>query len=261
MNALPLIGIVSVGMVIIFALAWHWGTRLKNYSLVDAFWAGGIGLSGVLFAIFGTGDISKRIVAASLAAFWGGRLAYHLQKRIRKHHPEEDSRYQKLREIWEGRETRSFFWFFQAQAVSVLLLALPYLLVSSDATPWGLFESFGLTVALIGIAGEMLADHQMSKFKEKDNRSTSVCQEGLWNYSRHPNYFFEMVIWIGIFLFACGSAYGWTTFYAPAIITFLLLKVTGIPPTEASAVKRKGDAYRDYQRTTSPFIPLPKKSS
>ena len=70
-----------------------------------------------------------------------------------------------------------------------------------------------------------------------------------------------MVIWIGLFLFACGSAYGWTTFYAPAVITFLLLKVTGIPPTEASAVKRKGAAYREYQDTTSAFIPLPKKSS
>ncbi|YCM45710.1 DUF1295 domain-containing protein [Verrucomicrobiaceae bacterium 227] len=261
MNDLILLTVVAALVILDFIAGWWFGTKIKNYSLVDALWAAWIGLAGILYAILGSGDVPKRIAAGALAAIWGGRLAYHLQKRIRKHHPEEDSRYQKLREIWQGRETRSFFWFFQAQAISVLLLALPYFLIARDASPWGLFETLGLTVALIGITGEILADHQMSQFKKHDNRSTSVCQDGLWNYSRHPNYFFEMVIWIGLFLFACGSAYGWTTFYAPAVITFLLLKVTGIPPTEASAVKRKGDAYRDYQDTTSAFIPLPKKSS
>jgi len=129
-----------------------------------------------------------------------------------------------------------------------------------DSSPWGIWETLGLTVALIGISGETLADYQMTTFKKENHRANTVCREGLWKYSRHPNYFFEMIIWIGLFLFACGSAYGWTTFYAPAIITFLLLKVTGIPPTETSAVKRKGDSYRDYQRTTSAFIPLPPKS-
>ena len=261
MNDALLLGLVAAVTFIAFTLAWRWGTRLENYSLVDAFWAGGIGLAGLTFALFGNGDFSKRLAAGALALFWGGRLAYHLQKRIRKHHPEEDSRYQKLREIWEGRVPRSFFWFFQAQAVSVLLLALPYFLIGRDVSPWGLFETIGFTVALIGIFGELLADRQMDQFKEKDNRSTSVCRDGLWKYSRHPNYFFEMIIWIGLFLFACGSALGWVTFFAPAIITFLLLKVTGIPPTEASAVKRKGEAYREYQRTTSAFIPLPPKSS
>jgi len=261
MNDLTLFGIVAGLVVVDFMAGWWFGGKIKNYSLVDAIWAAWIGLAGVIYAVFGNGDLPKRIAAGSIAALWGFRLAYHLQKRIRKHHPEEDSRYQKLREIWQGRVKSAFFWFFQAQALSVVLLSLPYFFISRDASPWGAFETIGLTVALIGLAGEMLADHQMSKFKEKDDRSTSVCREGLWKYSRHPNYFFEMVIWIGIYLLACGSAWGWTTLYAPLTITFLLLKVTGIPPTEASAVKRKGDAYRDYQRTTSPFIPLPPKSS
>jgi len=83
---------------------------------------------------------------------------------------------------------------------------------------------------------------------------------GLWRYSRHPNYFFESVFWLGIYLTACGAQYGWATFYAPLLITFLLIKITGIPVTEASALLRKGDAYREYQRTTSAFIPLPPKS-
>lgn len=261
MNDLFLLAVVAALVILDFTVGWWFGTRIRNYSLVDALWAAWIGLAGVIYALFGTGDLPKRLAAGGLAAAWGFRLAYHLQKRIRRHHPEEDSRYQKLREIWQGRVPSAFFWFFQAQALSTLLLSLPYFLVARDASPWGHFETLGLTVALLGLGGEMLADHQMSRFKDKDDRSTSVCREGLWKYSRHPNYFFEMVIWIGIYLFACGSAWGWTTFFAPAVITFLLLKVTGIPPTEASAVKRKGEAYREYQRTTSAFIPLPPKSS
>ena len=260
MSDLTILGIVAGLVILDFVGGWWFGGKINNYSLVDAMWAFWIGLAGVVYAVFGSGDLEKRIAAGTIAAIWGFRLAYHLQKRIRKHHPEEDSRYQKLREIWEGRVSSAFFWFFQAQALSVLLLALPYFLIARDSSPWGILEMSGLTVAIIGICGEVLSDHQMSKFKSTDNRSSSVCREGLWKYSRHPNYFFEMVIWIGVYLFACGSAWGWTTFFAPVTITFLLLKVTGIPPTEASAVKRKGDAYREYQRTTSPFIPLPPKS-
>lgn len=260
MNDLTLLGTVAALVVLDFTSGWWFGGKIKNYSLVDAMWAFWIGLAGVIYSFFGTGDLDKRIAAGSMTAIWGFRLSYYLQKRIRKHHPEEDLRYQKLREVWEGRVSSAFFWFFQAQAISVLLLALPYFLISRDSSPWGVFETIGFTIAVIGISGEILADHQMSEFKSRDTRSSSVCRNGLWKYSRHPNYFFEMVIWIGIYLFACGSAWGWTTFFAPATVTFLLLKVTGIPPTEASAVKRKGAAYREYQRSTSPFIPLPPKS-
>ncbi len=97
----------------------------------------------------------------------------------------------------------------------------------------------------------------MARFKKGKPGKNEICREGLWRYSRHPNYFFESVIWLGFYTYACGSAWGWTTIHAPAIIVFLLLKVTGIPPTEASAVRRKGDAYRRYQETTSAFIPWP----
>ncbi|MEJ6723942.1 MAG: DUF1295 domain-containing protein [Akkermansiaceae bacterium] len=253
---------LSVGLLIhaLFFIGWLVGKKVTNYSLVDALWAFGIALSGILFALLGNGDEPKRIAAGALAAFWGIRLGYHLQKRIRKHHPTEDSRYQKLREIWQGRVHSAFFWFFQAQALSVLILALPYFLVSRDATPWGLFETIGLTIALIGICGEILSDHRLSTFVENRTDPNAICKTGLWRYSRHPNYFFEMVIWIGVYLFACGSAFGWATLHAPVIITYLLLKVTGIPPSEASSLKKKGDRYRQYQRTTSPFIPLPPKS-
>jgi steroid 5-alpha reductase family enzyme len=97
----------------------------------------------------------------------------------------------------------------------------------------------------------------MAGFKARNKDSRAVCQDGLWNYSRHPNYFFEAVIWSGFYIFACGSEWGWTAVHAPVAIIYLLLRVTGIPPTEAAAVLRKGDAYRNYQKTTSAFVPWP----
>lgn len=237
---------------ILFTLLWLWCRKIDNYSWVDAGWAFGIGLTGVVWLVTQSDWEPKHWAAAALIGFWSFRLFWHLQKRIRKHHPAEDSRYQKLREV-----LGSFFWFFQAQAVSVVLLALPFYFIARDTSAWGFWEGAGLIVALTGIGGETLADHQMSKFKASNSDSMAVYRDGLWKYSRHPNYFFEGVIWIGFYVFACGSAHGWAMVYAPVIIIFLLLKVTGIPPTEASAVKRKGDAYREYQRTTSAFIPLP----
>lgn len=242
----------------LFILAWACARKWDNYSLVDAVWAFGIGMAGCLWLIVSGGASLKHLVSGLLLAFWSLRLGWFLQRRIRRMHPSEDTRYAKLRELWSGRVATAFFWFYQAQAVSVLLLALPFLCIAVDPdSSWTAWETAGLLVALIGICGEWLADSQMAGFKAGNPDPEVVCQRGLWRYSRHPNYFFEAVIWIGFYLFACGSESGWAMFYAPVIILFLLLRVTGIPPTEASAILRKGDAYRRYQQTTSPFIPWP----
>lgn len=250
----------TVMMCGLFLVAWLFAVRWDNYSIVDAVWAFGIGLTGVLWLGFSGSGSPKIIVAGVMLLMWSLRLGLHLERRIRRAHPDEDSRYAKLREVWSGRVPRSFFWFFQGQAVSVVLLALPFLLISADPDrDWSGWETAGLAVTLLGIFGEALADAQMSRFKSGNPPHSEICREGLWRYSRHPNYFFESVIWVGFFVYACGSSWGWTTIHAPAIITFLLLKVTGIPPTEASAVRRKGDAYRRYQETTSAFIPWPPK--
>jgi steroid 5-alpha reductase family enzyme len=245
----------------VFAAAWIWARRIDNYSLVDAVWALAIGTVGILWLATGDGALPKRAIAAGLLAAWSIRLGYHLQRRIRRHHPAEDARYVDLRRAWTGRVATAFFWFFQAQALSVILLALPFLAIAAYAPArWSPSEFIGIAVTLTGILGESLADRQMSAFKAANNDARAVCRAGLWRYSRHPNYFFESVIWFGFYLFACGSGWGWATLHAPGLILFLLLRVTGIPPTEAAAVARKGDAYRAYQRSTSAFIPLPPRT-
>ena len=251
--------LVLIANFLIFTAAWAFCVKIKNFSPVDAFWAACIGLSSLFFLLMDSPN-PKEIVAAILIGTWGARLGYHLARRIAKHHPDEDTRYEKLREVWKGKVNMMFLLFFLGQAVSVFLLALPFHIIASDPDPtFTPLSIIGAIVALTGLVGETIADKQMSAFKAEDPSPKSVCRKGLWKYSRHPNYFFESVIWVGFFLFAAGSPWGWTTIYAPAIITFLLLKVTGIPPTEASALKRKGEAYREYQRTTSAFVPLPPK--
>lgn len=247
--------------LLIFTAAWAFCVKIKNFSPVDAFWAICIGLTSLFFLLLESPN-PKQITAAILIGAWAGRLGYHLSRRIAKHHPSEDSRYTKLREIWQEKSNPFFLLLFLGNATLVLLLALPFYLISADPnSSFDLFSIIGTVVTLIGLIGETLADKQLAAFKGTEPNPKSICRNGLWKYSRHPNYFFESVIWLGFFIFALGSPYGWITIYAPAIITFLLLKVTGIPPTEASAIKRKGEAYREYQRTTSPFIPFPPKPS
>lgn len=261
MNGIWGLAIGVSAMALVFLLAWMWAKKSDNYSLVDAVWAFGIGFTGCLWLLLNAGG-AKSWVAMALLGLWSLRLGLHLERRIRRMHPAEDARYVKLREHWNGRVARSFFWFFQAQGVSVVLLALPFLMISLDSNrDWSWWESAGLIVTLTGIIGEGIADSQMTGFKAKNSDSKAVCQDGLWRYSRHPNYFFEGVIWVGFYVFACGSEWGWATVHAPIIIIYLLLKVTGIPPTEAAAVRRKGAAYLAYQASTSAFVPWPPKKT
>jgi steroid 5-alpha reductase family enzyme len=190
-----------------------------------------------------------------------------LSYRIAKAHPEEDRRYQQLREAWKKKEALFSFLFFQAQALSVIFLTLPFFLIGMNRHPgWNVWEIGGSALLIVAMLGEATADRQLAHFKKRSASHSVVCQEGLWKYSRHPNYFFEALLWIAFYLIASGSPYGWITLYAPATIIFLLLKVTGIPPAEASSLRSKGEAYKRYQATTSILIPwfpknLPLKST
>ena len=154
-----------------------------------------------------------------------------------------------------------FLVFFEMQALLVAIFSLPFLFAASNPAPglnW--IEITGLLVAALALGGEAIADRQMQRFKADPAHRGEVCQAGLWFYSRHPNYFFESMVWWGFFLAALGSPYGWISVLCPLFILYFLLKVTGIPLTEEYAVKSKGDAYREYQRTTSAFVPWFKKT-
>jgi steroid 5-alpha reductase family enzyme len=256
---------VALPLFVAFAAVWWLARKIDNYSVVDPAWAlGFLWPIGVFaFANWSAGHPSRIVLFGTMGALWSLRLGTYLSLRVARHHPEEDVRYQQLREKWKGSPGRSFFWFFQAQALTVIVLAVPFMLVFDNRQPaLGALEWAGFTVWIIGLLGESLADWQMMRFKSASGNKGKVCNVGLWHYSRHPNYFFESLIWWGFWLFACGSSWGWVTLYAPLFILYLLLRVTGVPLTEECSVKSKGEAYREYQRTTSAFVPwFPKKAA
>lgn len=250
--------IATALLMVVFALSFLVARRVDNYGLVDIVWS--YAFTGVawFYSAVGPGYLPRRVVVASLASFWSLRLGSHLFRRVVGHHPEEDSRYRQLRTDWAGNFTPKMFGFFQLQALSVALLSAPFLWPTRNMQP-GLnaFEYAGLSLGLIALLGEATADAQLAAFRRDPTRRGQVCNVGLWRYSRHPNYFCEWCIWVGFFVCACGSPWGWVSFIAPAAMLHLLLNVTGVPMAEASSLRSKGDAFRAYQRTTNAFFPGP----
>lgn len=252
--ALLLLAVAALGGV--FAVLYLVARRLDNYGVVDVAWSYAFaGLAG-FYALAGAGWEPRRALLAALAGIWSLRLGTHLLVRVSRHHPAEDTRYAQLRRDWAGNFAPKMFGFFQMQAVSVVLLGVGFLAVAQNpARGFHPLEWVGAALWLVALAGEAIADAQLAAFKRDPSRRGQVCAVGLWRYSRHPNYFFEWLIWVAFFVFALASPFGWTAVIGPVGILYLLLRVTGIPLTEEQAVRSKGDAYRRYQATTNAFVP------
>lgn len=219
----------------------------KEADIVDLGWAFGIGALAI-----GTGLIEgteRGFAAAIMGGVWGLRLTLHLYfNRFIKEH--EDSRYAELRQNWDSK---AFFLFFQAQGILIFLFTLPYYGVAIDRRPLDIFFWLGSLIWLVSIFGEFIADKQLENFKKKN--TALVCKEGLWRYSRHPNYFFEWLHWLAYPVMTFGSDNFWLTLHAPILMLYLILKVTGIPPIEDRALKKKGDEFRQYMKETNAFFP------
>lgn len=248
-------------LCVLFALVYAFALWIDNFGIVDIAWSYSFGVLAFIYSLFGGGWPVRRALIAAMVAVWSLRLGTHLLVRIARKHPEEDGRYRQLRKDWGGGFRLKMAGFFQLQALSVVILGIPFLAACSNAYPDLLaLEWCGAALWLVSISGEALADAQLAIFKRTHKGSASVCDVGLWRYSRHPNYFFEWLIWVSYFLFACASPWGWVGIISPACILFLLLRVTGIPATEEQSVRSKGDAYRSYQERTSAFVPLPTRA-
>ena len=247
---------------VMMALLWFVQRRTKNAGVVDVGWAAGIGIIGVFFAVTSAGLASRRIIVGILIGVWACRLVVHLLVDRIVGQPEE-GRYRTLRANWGAKADRNLFFFFQIQAVLSLLFAIPALVVAHNPGEQLTVGDFmGIALWIVAVGCTSLADRQLWRFKQRPDSRGKVCKEGLWRYSRHPNYFFEWLHWWAYAAMSIGSFYWWIPVAAPLIMLFFLLKVTGIPPTEAQAVASRGDAYREYQRTTSAFVPwFPKKDS
>ena len=248
--------IAAVILIILFVFTWWLSVKLDNYSFVDVTWSLAFTPVAIWYAMSGLGWVPRRIAIATLISAWSLRLGLHLWRRVAGHHPSEDARYAVLREKWQANPPRAFLLFFMMQAVLVWLLMLPVYLLSAQTNPqFHAFEWAGLGLWAAALIGEGIADAQLSHFKRTNTNPTAICKSGLWHYSRHPNYFFQSLLWWGLFLMAVPAPMGWLAIIAPLAMLHFLLNVTGIPLTEKLSLQKRGEVFREYQRTTSAFVP------
>ncbi|MEO6055129.1 MAG: DUF1295 domain-containing protein [Chthoniobacterales bacterium] len=257
----------SLELGLLFAMAmmfivWLIAACINNAGIVDIAWSLGFFPMALIAAASGTGDHSRKILITIMVCLWSLRLGIYLGVRVMKHHPEEDGRYKTLREQFPHHTSLMFLGFFELQAILLFILSVPFFLICRNPAPTlHPLEWIGFGIWIVAICGEAIADYQLHQFRSRPESKGHTCQVGLWHYSRHPNYFFEWLIWIAYFFFALASPWGWAVVYCPLLMLYFLLRVTGIPATEAHAIKSRGDEYRKYQRTTSVFVPwFPKKS-
>jgi steroid 5-alpha reductase family enzyme len=235
-------------------ILWLIHLAMKNASIVDVGWASSLGILAIIYAVRTPGDPIRAWLIAAMAATWAFRLAIHLLIRI-VGKPEE-GRYVQLRRDWKTNLGFKFLLFFEFQAVLAVGLSIPFLLPTFNPSPTlHPVELAAVVVFLIGVVGESVADAQLSRFKSDPANKGRTCRVGLWRYSRHPNYFFEWLIWVSFALYALVSPWGWVGLISPALILYFLFNVTGIPATEAQALRSRGDEYRKYQETTPAFFP------
>ncbi len=257
----PLAAFLWTVLVVVVAKtgAWLLQLRTRNAGLVDPIWAFTLGLLAVIYAVLGSAPPEARLALGLMGGMWGARLGLHLW--VRNAGKPEDFRYAQFRAQWGARADFNMFWFFQFQNVFTLLLSASAFLTVAfrhDAPPSWAYLLAGATW-IMAVAGEGLSDRQMEAFRANPMNKGRVCRDGLWRYSRHPNYFFECMHWLAYAPLAWGTPWGWLALAAPAVMAALLMKLSGVPILEADLVKRKPD-YAEYIRTTSALVPWPPRS-
>ena len=256
---------VLAAMTAVMLCAWAYGTLRKNGGWTDVFWTFGTGVTLAAAALFPLSADAmpqpRQWLVAAVVALWAIRLGSYIGPRVARH-PQEDPRYAKFRAEWGKDYARNMLFVTLPQAPASALLALSVLIAArAPGASLGLRDGLGLAIALIAIGGEGLADSQMQRFKADPANKGRVADVGLWGWSRHPNYFFEWLIWLAYPVIGLdpGQPITWLSLVAAAVMFLLLTRVSGIPPLEEAQLASKGEAYRTYQQRVSAFFPLPPK--
>ncbi len=257
----PLLGVL---LVVFFYMSGFFLIAVirKDNSLADIAWGGGFVIIAFLTFFLAPGHAEARqVLVTGLVTLWGLRLAIYIN--FRNKGRGEDYRYAKWREEW-GKYflPRSFLQVFMLQGALMVLIASSVIFINLNPAPGLSFlDGIGLVVWCIGFFFESVGDFQLFQFKKDPGNKGQVMRYGLWKYTRHPNYFGEATMWWGIFLMALSLPGGFIALLSPLTITFLLLKVSGIPMLEKKLAESQ-PGYEDYMNKTSPFIPwFPKKGT
>jgi steroid 5-alpha reductase family enzyme len=255
MSLLELLGISLAVIVVYMTAVWLLSLPLRNASIVDIFW--GLGFIVVAAVYFGLTDgfLGRKILITALVAVWGLRLSLYIL--WRNWGEGEDYRYRTWREESEGRFWwTSFFRVFLLQGVVMWLVSMPVLAAQYYETPdnFTVVDFLGVLVWGIGFLFESVGDLQLAVFKSNPENKGKVLRSGLWRYTRHPNYFGDAMVWWGHFIVAAATVNGLWTVFSPVVMTFLLLRVSGVALLERKQTKTKPE-YRDYVESTSAFVP------
>jgi steroid 5-alpha reductase family enzyme len=168
----------------------------------------------------------------------------------------EDPRYRKWRQEWGKHSViRAFLQVFLLQGLLIIIISLPVTFIILGQKPFGIFDIIGFCIWLVGFSFEAVGDYQLMQYKRDPANKGTIMTKGLWTYTRHPNYFGEVILWWGIYIIALSVPQGWLTILGPLTITFLILKVSGIPLLEEKY--KENQEFQVYKRRTSAFFPLP----
>ena len=241
--------IIFLYMSLIFIIA----MIKKDNSIVDVFW--GIGFIVIaLYAVVQSGetDIRKMIVTL-FVLLWGMRLSYHIM--MRNMGKGEDFRYKAWRDTWKYFFVRSFFQIFMLQGFFMLIISLPAWYVGfNTGGPLGIWDTLGMIVFGVGFFFEAVGDHQLDTFKKNPANQGKLMTTGLWSLTRHPNYFGESLVWLGLSFYALNLPHGWYTLLSPLVIILLLRYVSGVPMLEKKYQGRPD--WEEYRAKTAPLIPF-----
>jgi len=241
--------LVMVYMALVFVLA----QVLRDNSIVDIAWGLGFVLVAWFSFFFFSPIHTRKVILLFLVSIWGIRLAAYIF--LRKRGKAEDFRYQAFRNKWKGHfYLKSFFYIYMFQGILLTLISFPIILVNRSATSsLGIIDGLGVLVFWAGFLFELVADHQKSVFKRRPENRNRLMTQGLWKFSRHPNYFGESLLWWGIWMISLSVPRGWAGLISPVLLTILLVFVSGIPLLEKKYAGRRD--FSEYKSRTSVFIP------
>lgn len=237
-------------IAVLMTFAWLVYLKIKNPGIIDLFWPISIALSGLHYYFKGSHTTILSLVLIALLCLWALRLGgYLFISRIKPRLFEK--RYDFVAENSNKNKNLLFFIHYQFQGILAMCMALPFYFIGHYPQN-SLLLGLASLVVLLAIAGESLADFQLQQFRTAQPKM--VCNTGLWQYSRHPNYFFDWLIWLGFALAGSSSLLGLIGFVSPLLLLYLMLKIT-LPITEQASIKSRGTEYLNYQKKVPAFFP------
>lgn len=256
LNLLAVIGatIVFIGIIMVVAI------KIENQSIIDIFWGPGFVVAAVvsyLVSAGGDGDDTRRLVVLLLTVIWGLRLGIYIGNRNRGHG--QDKRYTSMMRQRKDEALIPFLirriYGMQGGLIVVISLPVQFAMYQNEAI--GIIGSIGIAIWAIGFLFEAIGDWQLARFKADPANAGKIMDKGLWAWTRHPNYFGDAAVWVGLFVLALGAPWGVVAVISPLIMTKLLVSFSGKAVLERGMRRSKGEAYDAYVASTSGFFPLP----